>query len=75
MIIKLLVIAIIALLAGLFIGMGLVFTMMDKKTHEGEIVLDKNEAGDDRITFLLGMEYDDISKFDRITFRVNKKGL
>ncbi len=40
--------------------------------NNGIIVLDKNEDGDDRITFQLGMEYDDLYKRDQIVFKILK---
>lgn len=39
---------------------------------DGYILLDKNEDGDDRITFQLGMEYDDISKRSQIVFKIKR---
>ena len=40
---------------------------------DGYILLDKNEDGDDRITFQLGMEYDDLAYHKNIIFKVVKK--
>lgn len=38
--------------------------------NDGFIYLEKNEDGDDRIRFYLGMEYDDISSHEFIVFKV-----
>lgn len=42
------------------------------RTYTGSVVLDKNDEGDDRITFNLGMEYDEIAKYDELVFKVIK---
>ena len=57
---------ILAFLGGYTIGIG------RRPVNDGYIILDHNEEGDDRITFQLGMEYDDISKQDQIVFKVIK---
>lgn len=41
--------------------------------NDGTIYLEKNEDGDDRIRFYLGMEYEDIASHERIVFRVVKQ--
>ena len=40
--------------------------------ENGQIVLCKNEEGDDKIVFQLGMEYDDISNYEYVIFKVVK---
>lgn len=46
------------------------FTGKRYRTYTGTVVLDKNDEGDDRIVFNLGMEYDDIAKHDELIFKV-----
>ena len=74
MLIKLIICAIVALVIGLIVGRYLVNNHhVATNFMDGEIILDKNEDGNDRIFFNLGMEYDDIKNFDYITFKVTKK--
>lgn len=40
--------------------------------ENGQIILCKNEEGDDKIVFQLGMEYDDISNYEYVIFKVVK---
>lgn len=40
--------------------------------ENGQIVLCKNEEGDDKIVFQLGMEYDDIADYEYVIFKVIK---
>lgn len=40
--------------------------------ENGQIVLCKNEEGDDKIVFQLGMEYDDIADYKYVIFKVIK---
>lgn len=46
------------------------FTGKRNHSYTGTIVLGKNDEGDDRIVFNLGMEYDDIAKHDELIFKV-----
>ena len=48
------------------------FTGKRHRTYTGSVVLGKNEDGDDRIVFNLGMEYDEIAKHDELIFKVIK---
>lgn len=61
----LIIACIVSFIAGYFTG---------KRDHiyTGSVVLDKNEEGDDRIVFNLGMEYEDIAKHDELIFKVIK---
>lgn len=61
------------LIGAIFGGFTMFRFLMDRK--DGEIILDKNDEGNDRIIFALGMEYDEIAKYDKIIFNVVKKGL
>lgn len=58
-------IAVVCFMLGFSIG-------KHRHNYTGSIVLDKNEDGDDRITFNLGMEYDDIAKHEELIFKVVK---
>ncbi len=40
--------------------------------ENGQIILCKNEEGDDKIVFQLGMEYDDIADYEYVIFKVIK---
>ena len=60
---------ILALAIGLFIGF-----MFAPTKYDGEIILDKNENGEDRIIWHLGMEYEQISEYKKITFKVVNRG-
>jgi hypothetical protein len=40
--------------------------------ENGQIILCKNEEGEDKIIFQLGMEYDDIADHDYVIFKVRK---
>ena len=40
--------------------------------ENGQIILCKNEEGDDKIVFQLGMEYDDIADYKYVIFKVVK---
>lgn len=40
--------------------------------ENGQIILCKNEKGEDKIIFQLGMEYDDIADHDYVIFKVRK---
>lgn len=40
--------------------------------ENGQIILCKNEEGDDKIVFQLGMEYDDIADYKYVIFKVIK---
>ena len=40
---------------------------------DGIIIIDKNQDGDDRITFNLGLELDDLLNYKHILFKVVKK--
>lgn len=72
MLIKLIICAVVALCVGFLIG-GRVERRIFTNSPDGYIILDKNEEGNDRIAFQLGMEYDDISKYHDIVFRVVKR--
>lgn len=63
--------AIIALVIGFIIGSIYENRKLTSK-YDGEIWLGKSEDGNDRITFYLGMEYDDIAEHSSIIFKVNK---
>lgn len=41
-------------------------------SYNGQIILDKNEDGDDRIIFQLGMEYDELENHDKIIFKIKR---
>ena len=56
---------VISFIAGYFAG-------RHHRTYTGSVVLDKNDEGDDRITFNLGMEYDEIAEHDELIFKVIK---
>ena len=57
---------VLAFFVGYTIGIG------HSPTTDGYIILDHNDEGDDRITFQLGMEYDDIMDQEEIVFKVIK---
>ena len=52
-------------LIGLRVGQG-------NFRENGQIVLCKNEEGNDKIIFQLGMEYDDIADYEYVIFKVIK---
>lgn len=72
MLTKLIICAICALIIGLIIGGRFGYSVLTRHP-DGYIVLDKNEEGTDRISFQLGMEYDDISKYEHIVFNVVRR--
>ena len=53
------------MIAGVFVG-----NKLKQTPNDGTIFLERNEDGDERIRFYLGMEYDDISAHKQITFNV-----
>lgn len=60
-----LVMVILGFLIGLRVGQSRI-------RENGQIVLCKNEEGDDKIVFQLGMEYDDIADYEYVIFKVIK---
>ena len=53
------------MITGVFVG-----NKLKQTPNDGTIFLERNEDGDERIRFYLGMEYDDISAHKQITFNV-----
>ena len=66
-IVSIIVLAMVLLgfLIGLRVGQG-------HFRENGQIILCKNEEGEDKIIFQLGMEYDDIADHDYVIFKVRK---
>jgi len=64
--------SLVGLLIGLILG-HYVFPNKKEKAN-GQIILDHNEEGDERICFALDMQYDDFKKYSRISFDVINKG-
>lgn len=71
MVTNIIIAATIAFCVGAVIG----FAIGNKKAsrYDGEILLDKNDEGTDRVIFKLGMDYDDLTGYDRVVFNVVKK--
>lgn len=53
------------MITGVFVG-----NKLKQPPNDGTIFLERNEDGDERIRFYLGMEYDDISNHKQIVFNV-----
>ena len=57
------------------VSLGFLIGLRIGQSHfreNGQIVLCKNEKGEDKIIFQLGMEYDDIADHDYVIFKVRK---
>ena len=63
----------IIILAMVLLGFLIGFRVGQSRIQEnGQIILCKNEEGDDKIVFQLGMEYDDIADYEYVIFKVIK---
>ena len=65
-----LAVAIVAVILGILIGK---FWHIKSANTDGFIILDKNEEGNDRLVFQLGMDYDEIAQHNEIHFKVVKQ--
>lgn len=66
------IVSLVAIVASFFLGRELVKIKI-RENANGTIYLGKNENGNDRIVFNLGMEYDDLEKYDYVVLTVIKE--